>query len=241
MNKMMAITISAGATTLRAVGDRVAAETGADHAAADGDQDQEEGAQQLRKQAPSLVPVVPEVELAGHRVRLPHGPQGHLGMTDSPLPFRPGWRDYPARLAGHPYLISGPRDFRPRVPEPPFRDTTAPGPSRHGRPYGIDCGSSMTNEPAVVSIRRPAPLAPIGLKQRRGVRLSYAAVHSADRADHCHGGRLHIHSRAKSRQDQHLRPGCNQELPVLRNPAHPPHLGTGRIPAADDAHALRNR
>jgi hypothetical protein len=74
MNKMMAITISA--------------EPGADHAAADRYQDQEEGTQHLREQPASLVTVVPEVELAGDRVRLPHRPQGNLGMTDRLMPFR---------------------------------------------------------------------------------------------------------------------------------------------------------
>jgi len=77
------------------------AEAGVDHAAADGHQDQEKGTQQLREQAPSLVTVVPEVELSGHRVRLAYGPQGNLGMTKCLLPFRLGWRGQPVRLAGH--------------------------------------------------------------------------------------------------------------------------------------------
>ena len=77
---------------LGAVGDRVAAEPGADHAAADGDQDQEEGAQQLREQTPSLVAVVPEVELTGNRVRLPDGPQGDLGVPGGTPPIGFRWR-----------------------------------------------------------------------------------------------------------------------------------------------------
>jgi len=50
----------------RAIGHRAAPETGVDHAAADGDKDQEEGAEQLREQAPSLEVVVPEIELTGN-------------------------------------------------------------------------------------------------------------------------------------------------------------------------------
>ena len=92
MNKMMAATISAGRHHRRAVRDRVAAEPGVDHAAADGDEDQEEGAQQLGEQPPPLVAVVPEVELAGHRVRLPHGSQGDVGMPDGILPIGLRWR-----------------------------------------------------------------------------------------------------------------------------------------------------
>ena len=92
MNKMMAATISAGRHHRGAVGDRVAAEPGADHAAADGDQDQEEGAQQLGEQPPPLVAVVPEVELAGNRVRLPDGPQGDLGMPGGTPPIGLRWR-----------------------------------------------------------------------------------------------------------------------------------------------------
>jgi hypothetical protein len=41
-----------------AVGDRRAAEAGVDHAAADGHQHQEEGAEQLGEQAPALVAAV---------------------------------------------------------------------------------------------------------------------------------------------------------------------------------------
>jgi hypothetical protein len=52
MNKMMAATISAGATA-GAGRDRITAETGVDHAAADRDEDKEEGTEHLGEQAPS--------------------------------------------------------------------------------------------------------------------------------------------------------------------------------------------
>jgi hypothetical protein len=74
--------------------------------------------------------------------------------------------------------------------------------------------------------------------------LSYAAaVPCADPADHSHGSRLHVWSGAKSRdagrQDQPFRLSRNKELPVFDNPALSAYLGTGRIPSADVAHALR--
>src|SRR5205085_8917243 len=58
MNKMMAATISAGATTRAPIRDRLAPEPGIDHAAAHGHQDEEKRAQQLREQSPSLITVV---------------------------------------------------------------------------------------------------------------------------------------------------------------------------------------
>jgi len=71
MNKMMAATISPGATTC-AMGDSVAAETGVDHSCAHSDEDEEEGRQDLGEQAPPFVAVVPETKLPHYRVRLPH-------------------------------------------------------------------------------------------------------------------------------------------------------------------------
>ncbi|HEY1004372.1 MAG TPA: hypothetical protein VGD83_32515, partial [Streptosporangiaceae bacterium] len=61
-----------------------------------------------------------------------------------------------------------------------------------------------------------------------------AAVHSADIADNRYRGRLHLHSRTKSRA------AGRQELLVFNIPAPAPRLGTGRIPAADTAHAVRD-
>jgi hypothetical protein len=54
-------------------------------------------------------------------------------------------------------------------------------------------------------------------------------VPSADIADNRDGGRLHLHSHAKSRA------AGRQELLVFNIPAPAPRLGAGRIPAADAA------
>ena len=54
MNRMIAITISPGATTAARPADRVR-ERLAHHAAAGGDEDEEEGAEQLREESPPLL------------------------------------------------------------------------------------------------------------------------------------------------------------------------------------------
>ena len=120
---------------LGAVRDRVAAEPGADHAAADGDQDQEEGAQNLREQPPRFVPVVPEVELTGNRVGLPHRPQGNGSMTDGILPLGLRFRGKLIWLAGHLTPLSGspahPADARASgIRPPPARQPLTPQSSR---------------------------------------------------------------------------------------------------------------
>ena len=107
MNRMMAATISAGATTRAPYGDGVAAEPGVDHPAADRDEDQEERAEQLGEQPPPLVAVVPEVELAGDRVRLPHRPQSDLATTGRLLLGDPRWPSLPPRPAHHLAFLPG--------------------------------------------------------------------------------------------------------------------------------------
>ena len=55
---------------------------------------------------------------------------------------------------------------------------------------------------------------------------------------------MHVQSRAESceagRQGEQFRLGRRKELPVFDNPAIASHLGPGRIPSADVAHALRH-
>ena len=83
-------------------------------------------------------------------------------------------------------------------------------------------------------VGRPAPLALISLKCPEAYACLCAAVHSADIADNrCRGG-LHLHSRTESRAVG------RQELLVFNIPAPAPRLGTGWIPAADTAHAVRH-
>src|SRR5262249_43817455 len=57
---------------------RVAAKAGVDHAAADSDENQEEGPQHFREEPSPLVTAIPEVEYTGHRVRLRDGSQGQV-------------------------------------------------------------------------------------------------------------------------------------------------------------------
>src|SRR6185312_17023833 len=123
---------------LRPVWDRVSVEPGADHAAADGDQDQEKGAQQLREQPPPFVLVVPEVELAGHRVGLPDRPQGNGSMTDGILPLRLRFRGTLIWLAGHLTPLSGfpahqadarASGIRPPLAHRPLTSTVIPRPA----------------------------------------------------------------------------------------------------------------
>jgi hypothetical protein len=83
-------------------------------------------------------------------------------------------------------------------------------------------------------VGRPAPLALISLKRPEAYACLCAAVHSADIADNRYRGGLHLHSRTESRA------AGRQELLVFNIPAPAPRLGTGRIPAADTAHAVRH-
>src|SRR4029077_18125034 len=83
-------------------------------------------------------------------------------------------------------------------------------------------------------VGRPAPLAPISLKRPEAYACLCAAVHSADIVDNRYCGGLHLHSRAKSRA------AARRDLLVFNFPAPAPRLGTGWIPAADTAHAVRH-
>src|SRR5262249_51984809 len=79
-----------------------------DHAAANGDKDQEERAKQFGEQAPALEPVVPEIELVDHRIRHPYGPRIELG-TVGRFPYACTRRgDLSVWLVRHPRLLSCP-------------------------------------------------------------------------------------------------------------------------------------
>ncbi len=85
MNKITAMTISAGATARAGPWHRVTAEPGVHHAAADGDDDEQESPEQLAEQAPPLVAGVPEVKRPGHGVWLAERTERDvdvLGHTD---------------------------------------------------------------------------------------------------------------------------------------------------------------
>ena len=109
MNKMMAITISAGATTFAPYGTALPPNLALTMPPPTATRTRKKRPEQLGEQPPSLVPVVQEVELTGHRVRLSDGPQRNLGVANGLLPFRIGWRGCPARLTGHLNLIPAPR------------------------------------------------------------------------------------------------------------------------------------
>lgn len=81
MNRMMAATISAGATTRGSVAGHVTAEPGVHHVAARRHEDEQEGPEQFGEDPAPLVAVVEEVELPPGRVRLPEGPRGDVHMT----------------------------------------------------------------------------------------------------------------------------------------------------------------
>jgi hypothetical protein len=80
MNKMIAATISAGATTFAPYGTALPPNLALTMPPPTATRTRKKSPEQLREQPPPLVPVVPEVELAGHRVRLSDRSQRHLGM-----------------------------------------------------------------------------------------------------------------------------------------------------------------
>ena len=172
---------------LRAVGDRVAAEPGAYHAAAHRHQDQQEGPEQLREQPPPLIPVVPEVELAGHRVRLPDGPQGNVRMTDTLLPVRLRFRGTLSWHAGHltPHFrlprtrhTRGRRGSPPPMHQPPTPQSS-PVPPRLSSPETDEIPSGPTRLPLLARThdeptrrRMPARIEASPCPSHRGDRLS---------------------------------------------------------------------
>ena len=89
MNKMMAATISAGATTRATKGTALPPKRALTIPPPTATRTRKKVPKDLGEQAPPLVAVVPEVELLGDRVRLPYRPQGHLGTMDRPLPVLP--------------------------------------------------------------------------------------------------------------------------------------------------------
>ena len=105
MNKMMAATISAGATTRAPNGTALPPKRALTMPAAHRHEDEEERPEQLGEQAPPLVPVVQEVELPDDRVRLPERLQRDRGPLRLLRQVRPPARSWDSQLTGHRDLL----------------------------------------------------------------------------------------------------------------------------------------